>query len=72
MECIFVVKEPHKGCIDMELWKARYPRMHQAAREGLPAEVLAWKMNIEDPKAASVIRRALNQKNRCGNSTPAC
>ena len=57
---------PRKGCIDMELWKATYPRMYQTAIEGLPAETLHWKINTEEPQAPTIISRALNEKNRLG------
>ena len=52
------------GCVDVEKWKAKYPEMYQAALEGLPSEELSWRMNIEEPRAAVVISRVLNNKNR--------
>ena len=66
VEGISVTEGPRKGCIDMDLWKANYPRMYQTAIEGLPAETLHWKINTEEPKACTIISRALNEKNRLG------
>ena len=66
VEGISVTEGPRKGCIDMDLWKAAYPRMYQTAIEGLPAETLHWKINLEEPQAATIISRALNEKNRLG------
>ena len=52
------------GCVDFDLWTEKYPDMYHAALEGLPSEELSWKMNIEEPRAATVISRVLNNKGR--------
>ena len=61
---ISVVTGENKGCVDAESWQTKYPEMYRAALEGLPSEELSWRLNIEEPKAAVVISRVLNNKNR--------
>ena len=66
VEGISITYGPRKGCIDTDLWKVSFPRMHQAAVEGLPSETLGWRIHTEEPQAPGIISRALNEKNRLG------
>jgi hypothetical protein len=36
--------------------------MNQVIQEGIPCEVLSWKMDMEQPEAASIISQALNSQ----------
>jgi len=61
---ISAVAGEQQGCVVKDLWKEAYPEMYKCALEGMPAEELAWAMNLEEPTAASCISKAINNKNR--------
>ena len=57
------------GRYDMEKLKTHDKRWHDLIMTGLPWELLSWKMEVEEPKAAAVISIALNKHNEAAMKT---
>ena len=49
---------------DLEKLSKYDKRWHDLTTTGLPWEILSWKMDVEEPEAASIISIALNKKTR--------